>query len=160
MADDSPPTLDPLGDANDRPRPDRPAPHWQQPPQGTSPDAYPLPPAPDYWSPYPSGYVPGGQPPAGYVPPYPGPMAPSTSGWAIASLILAIGGWTILPLLGAIGGVVTGHIALHEIGSSDGRIEGRGFAIAGLVVGYAGLVLALCAFIFVFGLLVGSLQQR
>jgi hypothetical protein len=87
-------------------------------------------------------------------------MAPSTSGWAIASLILAIGGWTFLPLLGAIGGVVAGHIALHEIASSNGQVQGHGFAVAGLVLGYAGLVLALCTVIFVIGLLVASLQPR
>jgi hypothetical protein len=87
-------------------------------------------------------------------------MAPSTSGWAIASLILAICGWTVLPLLGAVGGVVAGHIALHEIGSSQGRVQGHGFAIAGLIIGYAGLVLTICAVIFFFGIIVAALQAR
>jgi hypothetical protein len=87
-------------------------------------------------------------------------MARSTSSWAIASLILSICGWTVLPLLGAIGGVVTGHIALHEIAASEGRLEGRGFAIAGLVIGYASIVLSLCAIVFGIALLAAVLQTQ
>jgi hypothetical protein len=160
VSDDPSPTWGASGDAYNLPRPESLAQQWQQPPQDGNQGVYPPPPAPDYWSAYPGSYPPGGLPQAGYMPPYPGPMAPSTSGWAIASLILAIGGWTFLPLLGAIGGVVTGHIALHEIASSDGHVEGRGFAVAGLVIGYASLVLALCAGIFIIGLLVATVQSR
>jgi Domain of unknown function (DUF4190) len=124
----------------------------------TPPQGYP--PPSEYWTGYPPAYSGGGQPPSGYMPPYPGPMAPSTSGWAIASLILAICGWVVLPLLGSIGGVVTGHIALHEIADSQGRIEGRGFAIAGLIIGYAGIAAVLCTAVLVVGLILLALPSR
>lgn len=135
---------------------------WQQPPEGTNPGTNPggYPPPPDYWPGYQGGYPPAGQAPMGYVAPYPGPMAPSTSGWAIASLILSICGWTVLPFVAAIGGVVAGHIALHEISASQGRLQGHGFAVAGLVIGYAGIVLTVCAIVFFFGILAVALQGR
>jgi hypothetical protein len=160
VSDDPTPLWGASGGAYNQPRSGSPAQQWQRPAEGGDQGAYPPPPAPDYWTAYPGGYTPGGQPQSGYIPPYPGPMAPSTSGWAIASLILAIGGWTFLPLLGAIGGVVTGHIALHEIASSDGRVQGRGFAVAGLAIGYASLVLALCAGVFGIAVLVAALQPH
>jgi hypothetical protein len=87
-------------------------------------------------------------------------MARATSAWAIASLILAIGGWTFLPLLGSIGGVVTGHLALHEIAASEGRVEGRGLAIAGLAIGYAGLALLLCAAAAIVGIVIIGLHAQ
>lgn len=119
-----------------------PAQPWQQQPQTPVPPPYP---PPDYWHGYQAGYPGGTQYPGGYGPGYPAPMPRATSVWAIASLVLSIGGWTVLPLLGAVGGVVTGHIALHEIAVSEGRTEGRGLAIAGLAIGYTALALALCA---------------
>jgi hypothetical protein len=71
-------------------------------------------------------------------------MAPPTSGWAIASLVCAIGAWVILPIVGAIAGVICGHVALGEIKRAEGRLEGRGMAIAGLVVSYAQFALLAC----------------
>ncbi len=75
---------------------------------------------------------------------YPGPMAPSTSTWAIASLMCSLAGWFLVPVLGSVLGVIFGHIALGEIKRSDGRLEGRGMAIAGLIIGYAMLAFAVC----------------
>jgi hypothetical protein len=71
-------------------------------------------------------------------------MAPSTSGWAIASLILSLANWVILPGVGAILGVIFGHIALGEIKRSQGHVEGRGLAMAGLIIGYVSLALFVC----------------
>lgn len=102
----------------------------------------------------PEGTNPGNPPPSGgtayqgqpaYYGAYPGPMAPSTSGWAIASLILSIASYLGLPIIGAIVGVIFGHMALNEIKNAGGRIEGRGLAIAGLALGYGHFVLAACA---------------
>ena len=118
-----------------------------QPPEGTNPGSYPPPPPGEG---YPGGYVPppAGAPPYGgqphYYGGYQGPMAPSTSGFAIASLVLSIVSWLGLVGLGALLGIIFGHIALNEIKQSGGRVEGRGFAIAGLIIGYAHLVAVVC----------------
>lgn len=80
------------------------------------------------------------------------PLAPSlapsrTSGLAIASLVLGIlWFWWIGSLLA----VIFGHSALNEIGRSQGRIGGRGLAIAGLVLGYIGLATIFIGLIFGF----------
>lgn len=66
-----------------------------------------------------------------------------TSGWAVASLVFGILGILGLDICG--GFVLTiafGHIALSQIRNSNGRIGGRGMAIAGLLLGYIPLVIA------------------
>lgn len=55
----------------------------------------------------------------------------STNGMAIASLILSVVGASVL-------GVIFGHVAISQI-DKTGQ-EGRALAIAGLVVGYVGIV--------------------
>jgi hypothetical protein len=70
-----------------------------------------------------------------YYPAYPGPMAPTTNGLAIASVILAF----IFP----IAAIILGHVALNQINESRGTQEGRGLAIAGLILGYTFTALAL-----------------
>lgn len=60
-------------------------------------------------------------------PQYANPPSRGTSGFAIASLVLGLLG-------GAILAVVFGHVALNEI-KTTGK-DGRGLAIAGLVLGY------------------------
>jgi len=65
-----------------------------------------------------------------------------TSGLAIASLVLSL----VIPI-GCIPAIVCGHIALRKI-EKDAMIQGRGLALAGLIIGY--VVLGL--FIFTFGL--------
>jgi hypothetical protein len=72
-----------------------------------------------------------------------GPVVPN-SNLALASLILGILGWTIIPFLGSIGAVVTGHMAKSEIKKSLGALGGSGMATAGLVLGYASIVIGLC----------------
>jgi hypothetical protein len=54
---------------------------------------------------------------------------------AVVSLATAVTGF------GAIAGIITGHIALAQIKHSGQ--SGRGLAIAGLAVGYAGIALGL-----------------
>ena len=71
--------------------------------------------------------------------PLPGPLPigpADTSGKAIASLICGLFTW-IFPA--AVAAIILGHVSLSEIGRSAGRLKGRGMAIAGLVLGYAGL---------------------
>jgi hypothetical protein len=56
-------------------------------------------------------------------------VPPRTSGFAISSLVTAIFGLAIVP-------VILGHIALSKIKKAAGSLQGRGLAIAGLVLGY------------------------
>jgi hypothetical protein len=90
------------------------------------PDPGPARPQPPYAYPGRAWYPPPdlGAPLAGYPPPpYPPPR--TTSGWAIASFVLAF--VCCVPL-----SVIFGFIALVK--TKDGRQEGRGLAIAGLVI--------------------------
>lgn len=61
------------------------------------------------------------------------PAVSTTSGKAIASLVLGLFPILLIPSILAI---VFGHIALSEIKKNGGRLQGRGIAIAGLILGY------------------------
>ncbi len=91
-------------------------------------------------------------PPPAYVP---APAAiKQTSTLAIVSLVSGLLGWTLLPWLGSLAAVVTGHMARAEIRRNPAGMDGDGMAIAGLVLGYAVILLslfALLAIIFIFG---------
>jgi hypothetical protein len=78
-------------------------------------------------------------PPAPVAPPYYQPVVAyqTTNGLAVASLIA---GFFWLAWFGSIVAVVFGHIALRQIKESGGRETGSGYAIAGLVLGYMGVV--------------------
>jgi competence protein ComGC len=54
---------------------------------------------------------------------------------AIASLVCGI--LNVFPL--SVVAIVLGHISLSQIKKSAGRIQGKGLAIAGLVLGYVGI---------------------
>ena len=61
----------------------------------------------------------------------PGQSEPvKTSGLAIASLVLSL----VIPI-GCIPAIICGHIALRKI-EKDAMIQGRGLALAGLIIGY------------------------
>jgi hypothetical protein len=127
-----------------------------QPPTGPTTEQQPYPSQP--YQPYPTqepppytgGYAPPQQPysqqpyPSYAQPQYaPGPGYPPagpTSGMAIASLVCSLLGIGLV-------GVILGHLALNEIKKSNGYTQGRGLAIAGLIIGYlqiaAGVVIIL-----------------
>jgi len=90
----------------------------------------PYQPPPPYGAPPPYGqpYGPG---------PYPYPAPPQTNGMAIASLICA---FLFAPL-----GIVFGHISLSQI-KKTGE-EGRGLALAGLVISYLMTVMTIVAIV-------------
>lgn len=71
------------------------------------------------------------------------PIAPPTSGLAIASLVLGIIGLIACYVNGlfAIPAVICGHMALKRTGDPQKPVGGRGMAIAGLVMGYLGILL-------------------
>lgn len=92
------------------------------PPYGEFPPVYgELPPTPQGYEPPPQGYLGYGAYPA-YEPPPPR----GTNAMAIAALVSS---FLIAPL-----GIVFGHISLSQLKKSNE--EGRGLAIAGLVIGY------------------------
>lgn len=101
--------------------------------------------------PTPLGYTPDGQPiypVVGYTPdgqPITADRAigyqPTAGGTNSMSIVALITGLTVAPL-----GIIFGHIALSQI-NRTGQ-EGRGFAIAGLVLGYLGLAGWIAAIIF------------
>ncbi|TAM61379.1 MAG: DUF4190 domain-containing protein [Rhodanobacter sp.] len=69
--------------------------------------------------------------------------APATSSLAVVSLVFGILAWCALPFVGAIVAIICGHLARSEIRHAhvDNRLEGDGMAVAGLLLGYAQLVL-------------------
>lgn len=138
-------------------------------PDGTTPAQPAVPPVPPAPSPY--GSAPASQPPAygsapaygqappaygqpaaaygtppaygqapGYADPY-GSYAPvKTNTLAVISMVASIVGFVwILPFIGSLAGVIMGHISLRQIAATGEK--GRGMALAGLIVGYVGLVL-------------------
>ena len=88
-----------------------------------------------------------------YGAPYAAPMPyPRTNGFAITSLVCGILGLCAGGLLAAIPAIVFGHIALAQINRLGGIEQGRGLAIAGLVMGYLYLALITLYLVFIFGL--------
>ncbi|MGH8160461.1 MAG: DUF4190 domain-containing protein [Rhodanobacter sp.] len=71
--------------------------------------------------------------------------ASSTSTLAVVSLVFGILSWCLVPFIGAIVAVVCGHLARSEIRRAPAGtvIEGDGMAVAGLVLGYIHLAVAL-----------------
>jgi Domain of unknown function (DUF4190) len=98
-------------------------------------------------SPYgpPGTYPPPGAGPYGqYPPPYPpsGFQHPPTNGLAIASLVLGIVGW--IPCgVGSIVAIVLGFVARSQIRASQGRQGGDGLALAGIILGFLAVALAI-----------------
>jgi hypothetical protein len=69
-----------------------------------------------------------------------------TSKWATASLICSLVGLCVG--LTSILGIIFGHMALAEINRSNNLIQGRGMAMAGLIIGYAEVALGVIWVIF------------
>ncbi|SDQ17092.1 DUF4190 domain-containing protein [Microbacterium sp. cf332] len=126
---------------SDQPQPQQPYPAPAQPGAG----APVPPPAPPYATPPQQGYQPAAYPPPAYG--YGGGFPQQkTNTLSIVSMIASIVGFIwILPVIGSIAGVVMGHISLSQIKRTGEK--GRGMALAGLIVGYAGLALAIIGII-------------
>ena len=92
----------------------------------------------------------------------PGPVgavgaATPTSGLAIASLLLGIGGVTILPLLGSVLAIILGYMARNEIRQRPGELTGEGLALAGIVLGWIAVGLAVLGVVLFGGFTICSL---
>ncbi|MGH9416333.1 MAG: DUF4190 domain-containing protein [Terriglobales bacterium] len=66
------------------------------------------------------------------------------NGMAIASLVLGI---LWLYWIGSILAIIFGHIALNQIRRAPAASQGKGMAIAGLILGYAGIVVFVLAIV-------------
>jgi hypothetical protein len=117
-------------------QPGAPVPPASQP---VPPAAQPVPPAAQ---PAPAYGEPGAAPAYGQTAPaYGQPTGAKTNTLAIISLVASIAGIVILWGIGSIVGVICGHISLSQI-KKTGE-QGRGMAVAGLIVGYIGIALAI-----------------
>lgn len=105
--------------ANDQPQPQSPDPLYPVPPP---------PPAP--------GYVQYAVPVAHSPYPVQAVVVAKNNGLAVASLVLGI---LWLYWLGSVLAVIFGHVALNQISRSGEMQQGRGLAIAGLVLGWVGV---------------------
>lgn len=114
--------------------------------QSTSLTSAPNPIASQSYAP-PQSYV----PPQSYTPPQPYdgqyyiPVTTPNSTAAVVSLVFGLLAWFGLLGLGAIVAVIAGHIARSEIRRSNGQLSGNGMATAGLILGYAQIILGLLA---------------
>ena len=84
------------------------------------------------------------------IPPNP---VPTTSGWAIFSLIAGILAWAGVFGLGGLAAVICGHIAKNEIRREPTLKTGDGMATVGLILGYTNIalvVMGICLAILVF----------
>lgn len=71
-------------------------------------------------------------------------MYPRTNSLAVVSLVFGILAWVCLPGLGALVAVICGHSARSEIRRAPpGSVEGDGMALAGLILGWIQLGVAL-----------------
>ncbi len=73
---------------------------------------------------------------------------PRTNSLAIVSLVFGILAWVppVLPFIGALVAVVCGHAARSEIRRAPpGTVEGDGMALAGLILGWIQIALAIIA---------------
>ena len=68
---------------------------------------------------------------------------------AVISLVAGILGWSALPVIGSIVAIFTGHLARAEIRRQPETLEGDGLAVAGLVLGYTMVALAIVGMLFV-----------
>ena len=99
----------------------------------------------------PPGYPPPGYPPTyGYAPaggPYGFVPMPKTNGLAVAAMVCSFFFWVYG--VGAILGIVFGFIARSQIKRSGGTQQGKGMALAGIIIGFAGIAIGIVLLIVV-----------
>jgi Domain of unknown function (DUF4190) len=103
------------------------------------PTGYEAPPPP----PPPPGFDTLGAPPP---PPPPGTVARAkVSSYAVASLVL---GLVWLCGVGSVLAVVFGIMGIRQVNRAEGRLTGKGLAVAGLVLGILGVALVVASLVF------------
>lgn len=100
----------------------------------------------------PSAHQPGGMPPS--APGY--PQTPSPGGYmnpypknslGVWSLVLGIASFIVCPILASIGAIVTGHMSRKAV--REGQADNGGLGMAGLILGWASLVLSIVAIVII-----------
>lgn len=136
------PTVRPGDPAEAQTRPAAEAPGAPTHPQPAQPA--PVPSA----APVPYGQQPQPYPPVQYQYPAPGTpvFVPKTNGMAIASMVLGI---LWIYWVGSILALIFGMVAKNQIDRSGGYEQGRGMAIAGIVLGWVGVGILLIFILFV-----------
>lgn len=84
----------------------------------------------------------------------PHPPQQEQSGLSVAALVLGICGFLVCPLVCSIAAIVTGTMAKNEIDRSGGRLTGRDYAKAGLILGWIGVGLCVLAALAILALVV------
>jgi hypothetical protein len=83
---------------------------------------------------------------------------PRTSTMAVISMIFGILSYVFLPGVGAIVAVICGHAARAEIRRAPpGTIDGDGMALAGLILGWIQIALAIITIGFMILLAIGAI---
>lgn len=72
-----------------------------------------------------------------------------TSTLAITSLIAGILGWTAMPFIGSLVAIICGHLARAEFRREPGRLDGEGYALAGLILGWSSIIMMMIALVLV-----------
>jgi len=93
------------------------------------------------------------------VPPPVAPPAPRVAPIAIVSLVLAILSFFCGAFLTAIPAIVCGHVAWSAIKKSGGALHGKGIAIAGLILGYVAIPIAVLQVWFLVGMIQGERER-
>ena len=89
--------------------------------------------------------------------------SPQTNTLAVISLVCGLLGLFtsfFIPLLMQLAAIVCGHIARGQIRRSDNTQTGAGVALAGLILGYVGIVLGLIVILFFSALLFAGLALQ
>jgi len=81
---------------------------------------------------------------------------PRTDGKAIASLICGVLSVMCFTFLAGIPAVILGHLSKSDIRKSQGRLQGDGIALAGLITGYAGIAFGL---LLISGILIPNMMR-
>ncbi len=84
-------------------------------------------------------------------------VEPKTNALSIVALVAGIAGLTVLPFLASIVAIITGHMARAEMRRTGEK--GEGFSLAGLIMGYVGIVygvLLVLFLIFIFGIVLAG----
>lgn len=80
-----------------------------------------------------------------------------TNTLAVWSLVASLVGLFIVPIVGSIVGVITGHLALRQLKTTNE--SGRGMALAGTILGWLGLVALIIALVVLIVLLPGIIAE-
>lgn len=78
-----------------------------------------------------------------------------TSGLALASLGLGLVGLFIAPLIASTIAIILGHLARRDL-RRDSTLAGNGFALAGIVLGWIGVVIGIVFLILLFAIVSGA----